>query len=128
MENEKSKIWLGEDGIIRIETGKDIFNSEKITIELVSEFKKIAKTLPNKANILVNIKEPIPISNFFFRKKVIELVKDAFEDPGFNKFALWGAGNNILKTVALFIIGATKLSNFKYFDTEKEALKWFNEK
>lgn len=126
MKNKKTKIWLWKDGIIKIEIGKDI--GEKVIEELASEFKKIAKKLPDKANVSIDVTTSVPISGFLFRKKIVKIVKELFKDPGINKVAEWGVKNNLVKTIILFIIGATKIKNFRYFDTEEEALEWFKEK
>ena len=125
MENEKTKIWLGEDGIVKLKIEKDI--SEEVIRELALEFKKITKDLPGKANVSIDVTTSIPISGVLFRRKIVGIVKDVFNDPGFNKVAEWGAKNNLGKTIILFIIGATKFKNFRYFDTEEEVLKWFKE-
>ncbi len=125
MENEKTKIWLEENGIVKIEIGRDI--GEKVIEELALKFKKITKDLPGKPNVSIDVTTSVPISGFLFRRKIVKIVKDLFKDPGINKVAEWGVKNNLVKTIILFIIGATKLKNFKYFDTEKEVLAWFKE-
>jgi len=55
-------------------------------------------------------------------------VREALRDPGFNKIAEYGIKNKVIKTVTMFISKAVSLNNFKYFDTEQDALKWLKEK
>ena len=125
MENGKTKIWLGEDKIVRIKIEKDL--NEKIIEKIISELKIISKSLQGKPNISIDITSSIPMPSFVLRKKIVKVVKDALQDPGFNKVAEWGITNNIIKTITIFVVGAINLKNFKYFDTEEKALAWFKE-
>ena len=125
MENKKTKIWLGDDGIVRLKIEKDL--DEKIIERILLEFKKIAKVLPSKANVSIDGTTSVVISSSLFRKRLVETVKIILEDPVFNKIAEWGIKNQLVKTITLFIVGAINLKNFRYFDTEEKAVKWLKE-
>lgn len=45
------------------------------------------------------------------------------QQPGIVKTAIFG-GNTFVRILALFIIGASKKKNVKFFATEREALEW----
>lgn len=121
---EKNKMWLGKDGIVRIELGK--VTDEKVIRRIINDYKEIVRNFPTKPKILIDIKSSIPIPSSLFRKKVVELLKDAYREPGFEKIAIWGS-NMILRVITLFIIKATGLKNIKHFKIEKEALQWLKE-
>jgi hypothetical protein len=125
VENEKGKAWLEEDGIIKLKLGKncDFKEAER----LGNEFIKIAKTLPTKSKVSIDISITNPRFDIVFRKNIVEILKSAFKDPGFEKIALWGSSVKIIKVITSFVLGATGFKNIKYFDTEEEVLKWFKE-
>ncbi len=43
--------------------------------------------------------------------------------PGIVKTAIFG-GNTFVRTLALFVIGASRKKNVRFFATEREALEW----
>ena len=120
---ESSRIQLSEDGIVMIKTDKEM--DTEILKVIVSEFKKIAKDLPAKPKILIDISSSLPTPSYLFRKTTVDVLADVYKDPGFGKMALWGKGA-VVKVVALFILAATGLKNVQHFGTEKEALDWLN--
>jgi hypothetical protein len=126
MENEKTKIWLGEDGIIRLKIEKDF--KETSLENIYSEFKEIVSTLPQKPNVLIDVTGSVPLSASIFRKNVVKIVKDGFKNPGVNKIAEWGITDSFIKTITLFVVATIGQKRFKYFETEEEALEWFKEK
>jgi len=125
--NEKTKenkIWLGKDGIVRIKVGKVI--DEKVIKRIINDYKEITRKFSTKQKILIDIKSSTPIPSSLFRKKVVESLKDAYREPGFEKMAIWG-GSTVLRVITLFIVKATGFKNIKHFETEKEALQWLKE-
>ncbi|MDE2021779.1 MAG: STAS/SEC14 domain-containing protein [Patescibacteria group bacterium] len=53
------------------------------------------------------------------RKRWVEFLRN----PGIKKTAIFG-GNTFVRTLAVFVIGASKMGNIKFFATEQEALEW----
>ena len=124
LETKEGKIWLGDDGIVRVKAERVM--NEKIIERLVRSFREIAKELPTKPKILVDISVSPYAPGSLFRKNVVRILKDAIKDPGFEKLAMWGGG--VLQRVSVsFILTASRLKNIKYFKTEEEAFKWFKE-
>ena len=124
-EIKNGKVWLGEDGIIRIKTGErtDLDHVKKI----VEKFTDIAKTLEGKAKILIDTNASNQNLGILYRRGVVKVFLDIYKNPGFEKIALWGGKNKMIEIVGAFMIGATGLKNIKYFKTEEKALKWLNE-
>lgn len=121
---EEIKIWLERDGIVRIETGKTI-NDETAEI-IVRKFQEVAKGMTEKPRVLVNITHLPHSASSSFRKKVVDLLKEALKTPGVSKAAIYGGGP-IQKIVVSFVLGVVRVKNIKYFKTEEEALKWLKE-
>lgn len=122
---EDGKVWLEKDGIIRIKTGEkaDLNHVKKI----VGKFTDIAKELRSKPKISIDISASNPSFGILYRRGVVKVFIDSYNNPGFEKIALWGAKNKIVKTVGVFLVGATGLKNIRYFETEEESLKWLKE-
>jgi hypothetical protein len=117
----ESKIWLGDDGIMRLKVGKEI---DTATVERIfNNYKEIAKNLLAKPRILVDIRLAPIVPSSLWRKRTVEVLKDGYKGPGFEKFAFWGGITTIAKVITKFVISATRLKDVKYFDTEEEALK-----
>lgn len=124
LETKEDKIWLGDDGIVRVKTERVM--NEKIIERLVRSFQEITKELSIKPKILVDISVSPYAPGSLFRKKVVMIIRDATKNPGFEKLAMWGGG--VLQRVSVsFILTASRLKNIKYFKTEEEALKWLRE-
>lgn len=121
LELEGSKVWLGDDGIVRIRIGEVI--NEGIVEATAKDFREIVKTPPIKARVLIDISAGPRVTSSIFRKNAVKLIKDTLKDPGFERIALWG-GSVIQKVGTSFIITAAGFKNIKYFKTEKEALEW----
>lgn len=121
-QNLKNEVWLGEDGIIRAKLGEKCGADD--AEEIAKEIIRIARTLPNKPSVSIDIAKTSPSYDIIFRKKVVELLQNAFKDPGLEKVALWGTKNKIIEVVATFILGATGLKNIRYFKTEEEVMEW----
>lgn len=118
----KSKVWVGKDGIVNVETAK--ITDEKEIEQLLEEMEKIIGKMPGKAKVLINLTITTNIiRSSQFRKKTVERVKKIAKDPGFEKAALF-VGNLVMRTIASFIIAAAGLQNVKIFPTREEALKW----
>jgi hypothetical protein len=123
-ENKKSKVWLGDDGIIRIKIEK-VMNME-IAKTLVQEMKDIAKELSPKVKVLVDVNNAPSVASSIFRREMVELIIDLFKNNILEKVALWG-GEIIMRTSLSFILRASRIKNIKYFKAEEEALKWLKE-
>lgn len=121
LRTEDGNVWL-EDGIIMMKMGENC--SLEVIEKLAEKFANIAKTLDVKPRVLINTSDALPAYNILWRKKIVNILRNAFRDPGFEKIALWGVRTPIIKVVTEFILGATGLDNIRYFDTENEALKW----
>jgi hypothetical protein len=127
MEEEinKSKVWLGEDGIIRIEIDKFLTMEDmKIVLE---EFYKIRTSLTTKPKVSISVTMAPIFPKAVYRRETAEIMKDAFNKTRFEKVALWGMKEIFKRTIASFIITASGLKNIKFFGTEEEALKWLKE-
>ena len=48
---------------------------------------------------------------------------DFLRNPSIKKTAIFG-GNTFVRTLAIFVIGASKMENIKFFATEHEAREW----
>ena len=122
---DDGRVWLGEDGIVRIKTGEksDLDGIKKI----VERFTDIAKTLKTKPKVLIDTNASNPNLGILYRQGVVKTFIDVYKNPGFEKLALWGGKNKMIEIVGMFMVGATRLKNIKYLKTEKEALKWLNE-
>ncbi len=124
MEEEKSKIWIDENGIVNIKIMvKNL--SEKDMEELIKEGKEIAKNLTEKALILVDISSGLIAISSRFRRDIAEEIKKLAIDPGFKKLAIFGGV--LPRTVASFVITASGVKNMKVFKTKDEALRWLRE-
>lgn len=121
---KENKIWLENDGIIRINIGKKM--EEEIFRELTERLKEIAEKVSGKLTVLVDVSKVPHIPSSAFRKMGVNLIKDLFKNPGFKKIALWGGGK-IQRTVASFVITTTRMKTIKHFNTKEEALKWLKE-
>jgi len=122
-----SKIWLGDEGFLHVKVGDVI--DEEIVQNLLKNYLELAKKLPIKPNVLVDM-TLVPHTPFstssLFRKEMAKKIKEAVKDIGFSKAALWGGGA-IQRTVVRFILVAARVKNIKHFKTEEEALKWLKE-
>lgn len=127
LENDSEKelkVWLEKDGIVRIETGKTI--SDETAEIIVRKFQEVSAGLPEKPKVLVNITHLPHSASSIFRKKVVDLLKEALKTPGINKAAIYGGGP-IQKIVVSFVLGVAAVKNIKYFKIEEEALEWLKE-
>jgi hypothetical protein len=118
----KFKVWVGDDGIIRGKiigehTGED---ARRIIVE-IDDF--LDKDKGKKCILIDMIETGRPTAEC--RKIHATNIKN--EHSKFNKTAFFGA-KVINRVMANFIIKASgKGKKVRYFDTEKEALKWLNE-
>ena len=122
---KRGKVWLGEDGIIRVKGGKD--SDLDAGKRLAGEVANIAKTLKTKAKVLIDARYSKPKLDILFRKGIVQIFLDAYRDPGFEKIVFWGFKNKSDEIIGSFIINAVGLKNIKIFKTEEEALKWIKE-
>lgn len=115
------KVWT-ENGMVMVITGENcnMENVEKIT----QEVKKTIRALGYKPKIFIDTSMSIPFYNILWRKRVVEILKDTYKDPGFGKVAMLGPDKTSVKVVTAFILGVLKLDNIKYFLDRSEALEW----
>lgn len=118
---EQSKVWIGEDGIVRLTLAKMI--TEKDIWDIFEDLEEKLKRLSGKAKVLINMTTISIIRSSKFRKITAEKVKKIAIDPGFENAAICG-GDIILRTIASFIVKVSRVKNIKVFTTEEEALKW----
>ncbi len=69
--------------------------------------------------ILIDLKRSTQFSSGA-RKEWVKFL----QNPKINKVAIFG-GNIFVRTLASFVIAASKSKNIKFFTTEKEAISWF---
>lgn len=125
-ESEKSKIWLGDEGVLRIKIGKTW--GEEIMEKIVYDVEKIINNQPTKTKILVDLNlVPTHFTSSKYRRNVVKIARDAIKKIKFEKVAIFGTTNTITKVVISFVVSAARLKNIKIFDTEKQALKWLKE-
>ena len=120
---EKSKVWIGKDGILNIVIRMK--DPEENIIDLLEEVKRVLSTLGNRVKILVDISGPVlgHMRSSQLRKGVAKNVNEWRQKVNFEKAALFG-GDAIRRTISSFVITATGLKNIKVFETKEEALKW----
>jgi len=125
-ESEKSKIWLEDEGILRIKIGKTW--GEEIMEKIVYDVEKIINNQPTKTKFLVDLNlVPTHFISSKYRRNVVKIARDAIKKIKFEKVAIFGTTNTITKVVISFVVSAARLKNIKIFDTEKQALKWLKE-
>lgn len=116
----KSKVYLGDDGIIRVisignQTPEEATEVRKAVLEL-------GKKVPGKIKVLNDLSkmgESLPGS----RTETVKSIK--LEEVG--KVASFG-GSRTTQIMASFIIKASGMSKkVRYFKTEADALKWLKE-
>ena len=120
---EKSKVWIGKDGILNIVISMQ--NPEENIIDLLEEVKKVLSALGDRVKILVDISGSVlgHMRSSQLRKGVAKNVNEWRQKVNFEKAALFG-GDAIRRTISSFVITATGLKNIKVFETKEEALKW----
>jgi len=77
-------------------------------------------------DILININSLSIIRSSQFRKRTAERIITVAKSIGFRKVALFSS-NVIVRTIASFIVAASKISNMKVFANEEEALTWLKQ-
>ncbi len=63
--DEKSKVWLREDGIVYVVVGKTV--SEEEVMDLIDKIEEILKSVPGKAKVLVDVGTVAVIRSSSFR-------------------------------------------------------------
>jgi len=125
MKEEKSNIRIEEEeGIIYVTVPK-IITEEKIW-NLVEEIKEALVRNPDNRKILIEMKTVSPVRSSEFRKITADKIRAINEVGLFSKTALFGS-NILIRTIATFIIAASRAKNIKLFKTKEEALKWLKE-
>ncbi len=122
--DEKSKVWLREDGIVYVVVGKTV--SEEEVMDLIDKIEEILKSVPGKAKVLVDVGTVAVIRSSSFRNKLAKRLRDTVESRGVEKAAFFGQ-KLITRTIVSFIVMASGLKNLKVFENKEKALKWLRE-
>jgi len=122
--DEKSKVWLREDGIVYVVVGKTV--SEEEVMDLIDKIEEILKSVPGKAKVLVDVGTVAVIRSSSFRNKLAKRLRDTVESRGVEKAAFFGQ-KLITRTIVSFIVMASGLKNLKVFENKEKALKWLKE-
>ena len=124
--NKDTMAWMGDDGIVRIRTGK--VWGEEVMRSLVEKILEIIKDLPAKPKFLVDLGLAPHITSTTYRRNMAKMAKEAFKKIKFEKVAVYGGiGGKVQKIVVSFIVTAAGIKNIKLFNAEEEALKWLKE-
>jgi hypothetical protein len=118
------KIWVGDDGIVRLKVGEKKWDYDTME-RVVDSYSKVINNLAKKPKVLIDLTSSIPILSPLIRKGIVEKMKEVY-NLGFEKVAMFG-GSIIIKVTTTFAIGASRIKNVKHFNTEEEALKWLRE-
>lgn len=116
----KSKVYMNNDGIIRVisvgdQTAEEMIEVRKAVLEL-------CKKVPGKIKILNDLSK-MGKSLLGSRTEAVKSIK--LEKVG--KVANFGGGTST-RIIASFIVRASGMDKkVKYFETEAEALKWLKE-
>jgi len=123
---KENKVWLGEDGIIYVETS---ILTEETTPKLISDLKEKLETIQNKEErkVLVDLSAINSyVTTSSFRRDTVDRIKNVAEKVGFYKTAVFG-GNTFIRTIASFMLAYLRKENVKIFKSKEEALKWLEE-
>lgn len=124
---ERGGVWIGDDGIVHIEITR-VVTGEYVD-KLIKKVKLVLEEFSGKGKILVNMgnmADTLGIRSSHFRKKSVEQARDLIKNPGFEKAAIF-KGNVMQRTIASFIIVASRQKNIKIFLKKEEALDWLKE-
>ena len=124
-EAQKNRVRLGQEDIIYMEIFGDV--NENV-FEIFEEAIEMAKRFSGKTKALLSFEKPLASleGGSERRKKLVEMTKKAYKDPGFEKLAICGL-STLIRIAAYFVVKATKLDNIRVFESKKEALKWLKE-
>jgi hypothetical protein len=120
-DEEGTKVWTGEDGIVYAQTAKRI--TEEEINELINQIEEVLNKAPQKSKIAINIKTTFPVRTSRFRRATAKRIKGIAENPGFEKLALFSE-NVIMRTTGSFILAAGEIKNAKVFTKKEKALEW----
>jgi hypothetical protein len=117
------KVFLREDGIIYVEMSGDLDRDNALAT--INEAADFAKSTPHKAKILVTIYASSSFGGSQRRKELVNILKEVYKDPGFEKIAVFGF-NPVVRTIVSFVVMATQIKTIKLFSNTESALKWLN--
>ena len=123
-EEKKGKVYIGNDGILHIMVPELV--TEEDIWEILEEIKKSLGGTLGETKILIHMKTTSVIKSSVFRKITANKIRNLAEKPGYGKAAIFGS-NTVLRTIAKFIVAASRVKNIRVFKTEKEALRWLKE-
>lgn len=106
-----------EDGMIvyRLTTSVDDTEAKRL-----DELGRVFLDRNEADHILIDIQKSSDFSSAA-RKRWVNFL----QHPRIVKVAIFG-GNIFIRTLATFVIGASKKKNIKFFETEEEARKWLS--
>lgn len=114
-----TRIWLGEDNILRIKTLGDV---DEETVKVIYDVcTKMTAAIAGKVNILIDLNHCGKLSA---KSRRFGQVKFEKEETG--KVALIGM-HPVARVLASFLIGMIRKKDLCFFKTEEEALAWLNE-
>ena len=118
------EVWVGDDDIVRLKVGEKKWDYDTMG-RVVDSYSKIINNLAKKPKVLIDLTSSIPVLSPLIRKGIVEKMKYIY-NLGFEKVAMFG-GSTIIKVTTVFAIGASRIKNVRYFNTEEEALEWLKE-
>ncbi len=123
-QERRSKVWVGEDGIVHVETGRVI--TEEGVNRIIDEIEEILKKISGEGRILIEIKTISVIRSSRFRKRTADRVRALDKNIGFKKVAVFSE-TVIMRAIGSFILAASGIKNSKIFTNKKKALDWLKE-
>ena len=120
---EKSKVWIGKDGILNIVI--NMKNPVEDILDFLEEVKKVLSALGDRVKILVDISGSVlgHMRSSQLRNRAARHIRGWLEKVKFEKVAIFG-GDVVRRTITSFLVTATGLKNIKVFETKEDALKW----
>jgi len=115
-----TRIWLGEDNILRIKTFGDM--DEETAKAIYDACVEMTAPIAGKVNLLIDLNHCGKVSVKSRRFGQVEFEK---EETG--KVALIGM-HPVARVLASFLIGMTRKKDLCFFKREAEALAWLTEK
>jgi len=122
----KNRIYLGKDGIIYMNINNVL--TEKDIEDLLGELRTILGLNPGESKVLIDV-NAYPLDALALspvRKMIAEEIKKISKHPGYKKTAIF-TDNVVVKTVASFVVTASKTDKIEVFTSRDKAIKWLKE-
>jgi len=120
----KNKVWMGEEGIVYVKIVRMV--GEQDISDLIEGIKAYAKGPFDKLKIAVDtedLKITASIRSSQFRKVAAHKARNCAQDMPIGKVAIFGR-STVERTIASFVIAASRMENMKLFSTKEQALEW----